>query len=39
MGGGGDKAKTDVEAIMTHLGYVNIGLPQKRHKNNIIAYK
>ncbi|MDE7153881.1 MAG: galactofuranosyltransferase [Muribaculaceae bacterium] len=38
MGSGGDKAKTDVEAIMDSLGYVNIGLPQQRSKNSVKAY-
>lgn len=38
MDGGGDKAKTDVEAIMDSLGYVNIGLPQKRYTNSVAAY-
>lgn len=38
MGSGGDKAKTDVEAIMDSLGYVNTGLPQHRSTNSVKAY-
>lgn len=38
MGSAGDKAKTDVEAVLDRLGYKNIGLNQKRSKNSIAAY-
>lgn len=38
MGGGGDKAKTDVETIMTSLGYHNIGMRQRREKSSVKAY-
>lgn len=38
LGGGGDKAKTDVENIMTSLGYRNIGLPQRREESSVKAY-
>ncbi len=34
----GDKAKTDIEAMMDTLGYENIGLAQHRSKNSIAAY-
>lgn len=38
MGAAGDKAKTDIEAVMDTLGYVNIGLKQGRSKNAVKAY-
>ncbi len=34
----GDKAKTDIEAVMLAKGYRNIGLAQKRSKNAVKAY-
>lgn len=35
---GGDKAKTDVESIISRLGWINIGLSQGRHDNAATAY-
>lgn len=37
-GSAGDKAKTDIESVMTSLGYRNIGLKQNRSKNAVKAY-
>ena len=34
----GDKAKTDIEAVMDSLGYRNAGLPQSRETNSVKAY-
>lgn len=34
----GDKAKTDIEAILLKKGFVNIGLKQNRCSNAIVAY-
>ncbi len=34
----GDKAKTDIEAVMDRMGYRNLGLPQNRSKNAVRAY-
>lgn len=34
----GDKAKTDIEAVMLKLGFKNIGLKQNRTKNAVGAY-
>lgn len=34
----GDKAKTDIEAVMDGLGYRNVGLPQSRETNSVKAY-
>ncbi|MDE6485286.1 MAG: galactofuranosyltransferase [Duncaniella sp.] len=34
----GDKAKTDIEAIMTEVGYTNIGMAQSRSTNSLVAY-
>lgn len=36
--GAGDKAKTDIEAVMLSLGYRNIGLRQRRVKSATKAY-
>lgn len=36
--GAGDKAKTDIEAIMLGIGYKNLGLKQSRTKNSVRAY-
>lgn len=38
IGGGGDKAKTDVEAILQSMGYRNIGLRQRRVRSAVGAY-
>ncbi|MEE0979096.1 MAG: galactofuranosyltransferase [Muribaculaceae bacterium] len=38
LGNAGDKAKTDIEAVMDRQGFVNIGLPQGRSKNTVKAY-
>lgn len=38
IGGGGDKAKTDVEAILQSMGYRNIGLRQRRVGSAVGAY-
>lgn len=38
IGSGGDKAKTDVEAIIQSIGYRNIGLRQRRVKSAVGAY-
>lgn len=38
IGSAGDKAKTDIEAIMLKQGYKNIGLRQNRSKNAVKAY-
>lgn len=34
----GDKAKTDIEAVMNRLGYVNVGLRQSRTTNAVKGY-
>ena len=34
----GDKAKTDIEAVMQRMGYRNLGLSQNRSKNAVRAY-
>lgn len=34
----GDKAKTDIEQILTENGYVNAGLKQSRSTNSLVAY-
>lgn len=38
LGNAGDKAKTDIEAVMDRMGFTNIGLPQGRSKNTVKAY-
>ncbi|MDE6304274.1 MAG: galactofuranosyltransferase [Paramuribaculum sp.] len=38
LGSGGDKAKTDIESILSSNGFINAGLPQGRSKNAIKAY-
>lgn len=38
IAGAGNKAKTDIEQIMATEGYINIGLPQTRYKNTVIAF-
>lgn len=38
LGSGGDKAKTDIEAILSANGFINAGLPQGRSKNAVKAY-
>lgn len=35
---GGNKAKTDMERIMSSSGFVNVGLPQTRISNAVIGY-
>jgi len=34
----GGKAKTDIEAIMAKMGFVNLGLRQSNHKNKILDF-
>lgn len=34
----GGKAKTDIEAIMAKMGFVNLGLKQSNHKNKILDF-
>lgn len=38
LGSAGDKAKTDIEAIMDGMGFTNVGLPQGRSKSAVKAY-
>lgn len=38
LGSGGDKAKTDIESILSSNGFINAGLPQGRSKNAVKAY-
>ena len=34
----GNKAKTDIEKIMSDLGYRNVGLPQSTYTNSILSF-
>lgn len=34
----GNKAKTDIEAILKQQGYKEAGLPQTNYRNNIIGF-
>lgn len=36
--GAGDKAKTDIETVMSRKGFVNLGLKQRRSKSAVTAY-
>lgn len=38
LGSGGDKAKTDIESILSLNGFINAGLPQGRSQNAVKAY-
>lgn len=36
--GAGNKAKTDIEQVMSELGYVNVGVRQTRYTNTVLAF-
>lgn len=38
VNGAGNKAKTDIEQVMKQNGYVNVGFPQTRYTNTILAF-
>lgn len=38
INGAGNKAKTDMEAIMSDMGFVNVGFRQTRYKNVVLAF-
>lgn len=38
INGAGNKAKTDIERIMSESGYVNVGFRQTRYTNTVLAF-
>ena len=38
INGAGNKAKTDIERIMSKSGYVNVGFRQTRYTNTVLAF-